>query len=166
MKKTIITGALAFALGAAAIVLVLADPLHWSWMGRARARLSGLAASPAPAHPAQRTIKYWRAPMDPTYIRDKPGKSPMGMDLIPVYEDDAGASAPGIVHIDPGFVQNIGVQSAPVTRTDIPFTIRTVATLTYDDSQAVLVNTKYRRVDRESLRELRRRAGATGTEAV
>ena len=26
-------------------------------------------------------IKYWVAPMDPTYIRDEPGKSPMGMDL-------------------------------------------------------------------------------------
>ncbi len=36
----------------------------------------------------ERKIKYWVAPMDPTYIRDKPGKSPMGMDLIPVYEDE------------------------------------------------------------------------------
>ena len=35
-----------------------------------------------------RKILYWRAPMDPTYISDKPGKSPMGMDLIPVYEDE------------------------------------------------------------------------------
>lgn len=33
---------------------------------------------------------YWVAPMDPNYQRDKPGKSPMGMDLIPVYaEKDA-----------------------------------------------------------------------------
>jgi len=35
----------------------------------------------------ERTIKYWQAPMDSTYIRDKPGKSPMGMDLVPVYEE-------------------------------------------------------------------------------
>jgi Cu(I)/Ag(I) efflux system membrane fusion protein len=28
---------------------------------------------------------YWVAPMDPNYRRDQPGKSPMGMDLIPVY---------------------------------------------------------------------------------
>ena len=28
---------------------------------------------------------YWVAPMDPNYRRDGPGKSPMGMDLIPVY---------------------------------------------------------------------------------
>ena len=33
-------------------------------------------------------IKYWVAPMDPTYIREEPGKSPMGMDLVPVYEED------------------------------------------------------------------------------
>ena len=32
-------------------------------------------------------IKYWAAPMDPTYIRQEPGKSPMGMDLVPVYEE-------------------------------------------------------------------------------
>ncbi len=30
---------------------------------------------------------YWRAPMDPMEIYDKPGKSKMGMDLVPVYED-------------------------------------------------------------------------------
>ena len=27
---------------------------------------------------------YWVAPMDANFRRDKPGKSPMGMDLIPV----------------------------------------------------------------------------------
>tara|TARA_R110002110_G_scaffold415561_2_gene650930 strand:- start:149808 stop:151238 length:1431 start_codon:yes stop_codon:yes gene_type:complete len=30
---------------------------------------------------------YWVAPMDPDYRRDKPGKSPMGMDLVPVYPE-------------------------------------------------------------------------------
>ena len=30
---------------------------------------------------------YWVAPMDPNYRRDRPGKSPMGMDLVPVYAD-------------------------------------------------------------------------------
>ncbi len=30
---------------------------------------------------------YWVAPMDPNYQRDKPGKSPMGMDLVPVYAE-------------------------------------------------------------------------------
>lgn len=30
-------------------------------------------------------VLYWVAPMDDNYRRDKPGKSPMGMDLVPVY---------------------------------------------------------------------------------
>ncbi len=81
--------------------------------------------------------------MDPTYIRDKPGKSPMGMDLIPVYEDEAGVPPPGMVKIDPAFVQNMGVKSEPVRRTDIPFTIRTVGTLAYNDRQVSLITTKY-----------------------
>mgnify|MGYP000713537760 CR=1 FL=1 len=50
---------------------------------------------------------YWVAPMDPNYKRDKPGKSPMGMDLIPVYEgeDESGVS------VNPVMVQNIGVKT-------------------------------------------------------
>ncbi len=92
---------------------------------------------------ADRTVKYWQAPMDPTFISDKPGKSPMGMDLIPVYEDEVEDAPPGTIRIDPVFVQNIGVDSVQLERTDIPFTIRTVGTLTYNDGQITWVNTKF-----------------------
>ena len=91
---------------------------------------------------AERIIAYWVAPMDPNYTSDRPGKSPMGMDLVPVYADEAG-DTPGMVRIDPVFVQNIGVRSVEVSRTDIPHTIRTVGTFVYDDIQIALVNTKY-----------------------
>mgnify|MGYP001819067240 FL=1 len=37
---------------------------------------------------AEKEILYWVAPMDPTYRRDEPGKSPMGMDLVPVYQEE------------------------------------------------------------------------------
>jgi len=105
--------------------------------------VTGLDPAPSAAPTGERKVKYWRAPMDPTYIRDKPGKSPMGMDLVPVYEDEAGAPPPGWVQIDPGFVQNIGVQAETVARRDIPFTIRTVGTLGYADERVVWVTTKY-----------------------
>jgi len=36
----------------------------------------------------EKEILYWVAPMDPSYRRDKPGKSPMGMDLVPVYAEE------------------------------------------------------------------------------
>ncbi len=43
----------------------------------------------------ERKAIYWRAPMDPMEIYDEPGKSKMGMDLVPVYEDEvAGDSNP------------------------------------------------------------------------
>ena len=35
-----------------------------------------------------RKIKHWRAPMNPGFISDRPGKGPMGMALVPVYEDE------------------------------------------------------------------------------
>ena len=35
----------------------------------------------------QPDILYWVAPMDANYRRDKPGQSPMGMDLVPVYAE-------------------------------------------------------------------------------
>lgn len=52
-----------------------------------------MSAMAATDNKASHEPLYWVAPMDPNYKRDKPGKSPMGMDLIPVYADDlAGAN--------------------------------------------------------------------------
>ncbi|NIQ25055.1 MAG: efflux transporter periplasmic adaptor subunit, partial [Gammaproteobacteria bacterium] len=50
-------------------------------------RSFGPAADSAPSGDTKsgRDILYWVAPMDPNYRRDEPGKSPMGMDLVPVY---------------------------------------------------------------------------------
>ncbi|WP_276535691.1 heavy metal-binding domain-containing protein, partial [Vibrio aestuarianus] len=65
------------------------------------------ASSTASNAKASNAPLYWVAPMNPSYKRDKPGKSPMGMDLIPVYaEDGAGESKPGTVTIDPSVENN------------------------------------------------------------
>ena len=148
MKRTVLFSLVTFLLGIGLAALVLANPFGWASIDRLRGRSAvpaGAAGTSGQAEgqSTERKIKYWRAPMDPTYIRDKPGKSPMGMDLVPVYEDEEEGPAPGMVRIDPAFVQNIGVQSEPVRRTDIPFTVRTVGMLAYDDGQAVWVNTKF-----------------------
>lgn len=88
----------------------------------------------------ERKIKYWVAPMDPTYIRDEPGKSPMGMDLVPVYEDEAPAGA--TIAIDPVTAQNMGVRTAMVTRRDLHRLIRTVGRVDYDEPKLTSVNAK------------------------
>ncbi|WP_158522342.1 efflux RND transporter periplasmic adaptor subunit [Paraphotobacterium marinum] len=50
---------------------------------------------------------YWVAPMDPNYKRDKPGKSPMGMDLVPVYKENTQEG----ISVSSQVQQNIGVQT-------------------------------------------------------
>ncbi len=88
----------------------------------------------------ERKIKYWAAPMDPTYIRNEPGKSPMGMDLVPVYED--AASSGSTIRIDPVISQNMGVRTALVTRRHLHRTIRTVGLVSYDEPRQYLINSK------------------------
>ena len=90
----------------------------------------------------ERKIKYWVAPMDPTYRRAKPGKSPMGMDLIPVYEEEGEPSAEGVITIDPVTVQNIGVRTETVRRGPLAATVRTVGRVTYDEQLLEHIHTK------------------------
>ena len=150
MNKAIAVGIVSFVLGMAAAALVAVNPAGWQWSSRlfsfASAREAaapaGAASAGAPAA-EDREILYWRAPMDPTFTSDRPGVSPMGMDLVPVYADGAGDLPPGTVRIDPGFVQSVGVRSEPVTRRSIGQTIRTVGTLAHNDRQIAWVNTKY-----------------------
>ncbi|MFQ5560514.1 MAG: heavy metal-binding domain-containing protein, partial [Nitrospinota bacterium] len=87
-------------------------------------------------------ILYWKAPMDPTYIRNEPGKSPMGMDLVPVYEGEEGASEPGTVKIDPVTVQNIGVKTEKAEKRTLTKTIRTVGRIDYNEKKVHRVHTK------------------------
>lgn len=85
---------------------------------------------------------YWVAPMDPNYRRDKPGKSPMGMDLIPFYEeDDKGSDAgPGAVKISPDVVNNLGVRTAPAQLGFLRSEIQTVGYVKYDEDQLVHIH--------------------------
>jgi Cu(I)/Ag(I) efflux system membrane fusion protein len=88
---------------------------------------------PGPAYAAgdDREVLYWVAPMDPNYRRDRPGKSPMGMDLVPVYADVSGDA--GTVSIDPAVVQNLGVRTAEVTRGRLWRRVDTVGYVAFDE---------------------------------
>jgi len=89
-------------------------------------------------------IKYWAAPMDPTYIRNEPGKSPMGMDLVPVYEEEGEEKEPAsTIRIDPVTIQNMGVRMERVERKPLVKNIRTYGNITYDERRIYAVNTKF-----------------------
>ena len=152
MHKAVAYSVIGFGLGLAAAVALVVNPAGWRWPERLLVTLpapsamhapSAAGLSPAPPPVEEREILYWRAPMDPTFTSDRPGKSPMGMDLVPVYAGDAEGLPPGMVRVDPAFVQSSGVRSEPVARRDIAQTIRTVGTLAHNDRQIAWVNTKY-----------------------
>ncbi|RDH43351.1 efflux RND transporter periplasmic adaptor subunit [Zooshikella ganghwensis] len=85
---------------------------------------------------------YWVAPMDPNYRRDKPGKSPMGMDLIPVYKEDQSDqdAGPGTIKIAPNVVNNLGVRTAKVTRQPLTASITTVGYIQYDQDRLIHIH--------------------------
>jgi len=85
---------------------------------------------------------YWVAPMDPDYRRDKPGKSPMGMDLVPVYATGGGGvdAGPGTIEISPEVVNNLGVRTARVERRALTTRIRTVGYVQYDEDRLIHIH--------------------------
>ncbi len=63
----------------------------------------------------ERKVLYWTDPMVPGYRSDKPGPSPfMDMDLVPVYEGDAGTES--VVTISPELSNSLGIRTQRVTR--------------------------------------------------
>lgn len=88
----------------------------------------------------KRKILYWVAPMDSNYRRDKPGKSPMGMDLVPVYEDQ-GMQEKDTVKISPAVVNNLGVKTAKVTRQNLARIVNTVGYVTVDENNIDHIHT-------------------------
>ena len=84
---------------------------------------------------------YWVAPMDANYRRDAPGKSPMGMDLVPVYaDDDEAVDNPGAVRISPDVENNLGVRTARAALRSPHNEITTVGYVQYDEERLVHVH--------------------------
>ncbi len=105
-----------------------------------KALTGGAVAAGADPPRADRRIKHWVAPMDPSFISDSPGKSPMGMDLVPVYEDQGSGSG---VSIDPTVVQNMGVRVRPAQRATIFRQVRTIGTVEVAEDRLSVVNLRY-----------------------
>ena len=91
---------------------------------------------------AEKEPLYWVAPMDANYKRDKPGKSPMGMDLVAVYDD--GGKGPdegeGTIRISPDVVNNLGVRTSTASYKSLHTEINTVGYVTYDEDNLVHIH--------------------------
>ncbi len=105
--------------------------------------LSQPAASPPikrteAAAPERKTL-YWKSSMIPGETHSEPGKDSMGMDLVPVYADEASA---GTIRIDPVIEQNMGVRVDKVIRAPLNKSIRTLGNVAYDETTLAAVATK------------------------
>jgi RND family efflux transporter MFP subunit len=80
-----------------------------------------------PAEGKRKVLYYWDPMLGPSSITDHPGKSAMGMELVPVYADQQ--SAGPTVRIDPTIIQNMGMRTAEVARGPLTLAVRAVGIL-------------------------------------
>lgn len=87
-------------------------------------------------------VLYWVAPMDPNFRQPGPGKSPMGMDLIPVYAGQEPSGDPSEVSLSAAEINAIGVRTALARITDVAPKIETVGFVGYDEHLTSHVHTR------------------------
>jgi len=120
------------------------------------ALFAGYRTQRRPEKPGEtETAQLWTCPMHPQIIRSEPGTCPIcAMPLEPVArsaegtakaaagETHKGIEGHGVVHIDPDHQQLIGVVTAVAERRSLDRVIRTVGTVTVDESRVSDVHTK------------------------
>lgn len=125
------------------VIAVLVAALGGYFVGRhgdMSTAMSGSMGGAASTASAQRKVLYWKAPMDPNYHSDKPGKSPMGMDLVPVYA--GGGNDSSDVKINPDVVNNLGVRTTQVRQGSLADRIEAVGYVSYDENTLTSINTR------------------------
>ncbi|HRA38593.1 MAG TPA: efflux RND transporter periplasmic adaptor subunit, partial [Pseudomonadota bacterium] len=109
------------------------------WLGRRHDPVP--AAAPAAKAPAQREVLYWYDPMVPKQRFDKPGKSPfMDMMLVPRYADEVAGA--GVVRIEPGLVQQLGVRTAPARLGVLAPRLRVAGVVAFDEREVSVVQAR------------------------
>ena len=107
----------------------------------------GQESSPSPAETAStsESAELYSCGMHPNVVEEGPGTCPIcGMDLVPVYEDQAPAeSASGAVSIDPMVVQNMGVRIEPARRQTVFRHLRTIGEVEVGEDQISAVNLRF-----------------------
>ncbi len=89
----------------------------------------------------KRKIKYYRNPMGLPDTSPTPKKDSMGMDFIPVYEDED--TGDGSVKLSPGKIQRTGAKSEPVVRRPIKSIIRAPGTIQLDERRVSVVTLRF-----------------------
>jgi len=100
------------------------------------------ASTKAPS--AERKVKYYKSTMTPGEVSPTPRKDSMGMDMVPVYEEEAAAAESSVITIDPVTMQNMDVRTGLVTRGPLRRVVRTVGVVDFDETTLTDVTTKFK----------------------
>jgi RND family efflux transporter MFP subunit len=99
------------------------------------------------ARNAERKVVYYRSPHDPAVRSAVPAKDSMGMDFVPVYEDELGAasSVGGRVAVDltPERRRVLGLRTEAVAAAELGRAIPTVGRVTPDERRLHHIHTKF-----------------------
>lgn len=109
-------------------------------MGADRARSLNLVNSQIGDQGQGRRIVYWKSPMVPGEISQKPGKDSMGHDLVAVFQDEL--SSAGIISISPVVSQNMGIRLATIVEGPVTRSVDTVGFVKFDETSLTSVTTK------------------------
>lgn len=96
------------------------------------------ASTASAAETTERKVLYWTDPMIPGDRSDKPGKSPMGMDRVPVYEDEA----IGMVAMNPTQRLMANVATEKVSRREFVLDTFAVGKISWDERRLAKVSAR------------------------
>jgi len=102
-----------------------------------------------PTQPAasggERKIKYYKSTMALGEISQTPRKDSMGMDMVPVYEDEtAEATESRVITVDPATIQTMGVRVGEVTAGPLRRAVRTVGVVDFNETALTDITTKFK----------------------
>jgi Cu(I)/Ag(I) efflux system membrane fusion protein len=97
--------------------------------------------APTPNPTSGRRIRYYRNPMGLPDTSPVPKKDAMGMDYVPVYEDESQDAA--TVTLSLGKVQKTGVRSEPVERRILTVPIRASGRVDFDPRRTAVVSLRF-----------------------
>lgn len=117
--------------------------------GMALTKIEGTAAAAASSE-GGRKILFYRNPMNPMVTSSTPAKDEMGMDYVPVYEDEAGVGGSGsplpegyaAVQVGAERVPLAGIRSVPAVRETIGHPVRAVGLVVPDERRVRRVQSK------------------------
>ena len=108
----------------------------------------GSASPPGAAPKGERKILFYRNPMNPGVTSPVPMKDEMGMDYVPVHEDEAASAGAGAVagystvKVGAEALRLAGVRTAPAVREKISRSVRAAGNVVPDETRIRRVQTK------------------------